>query len=522
MKAAWVAFGITLLFIFYVGLSLYLKRYAKSLEDYWVMGRTAKWWMFAGTICAAYVSMWTFMAGVGIAWGWGPMAPMLFYTSSLTFGWIIATILIGLRLRKLECNTISEFFEKRFGGGDGKLLTGLSIAIAGSVFFYLLLQIQGGGILLSTACSIPLPIAVAIMAAIVIITLDLAGMWSVVITDTFSCIIFIIIAILVLPATIHAVGGLDAGIQAMNQNGLWSATGKSKLDMGYFVGYALSWLAIVGGSPHLINRTLIIDEPKSVFKGTFVAYILTIILTVVLFLSGSLLIAVIKPGSMPLDNISPFAATNIWPLPLGMAIIIGAMGAAFTTANAQALTISQSVVDFYRFVIKKDATSDKQLKNITRIVSLVTLIVVGLVAMQRVWILAIASSLAGIICSLGVFPVILLSLYWGRITKKAVTVMLWASVPIGVFMIVTNYFYKWFAPFPTLYSFPIGFGGLILLSYLTKTTPEEVEGFKLTKEKAFGVIQVQATSGDYALIGSGFVVICIVYFIILKLIGIFG
>ncbi|MDX9821150.1 MAG: hypothetical protein RBT20_04400, partial [Syntrophales bacterium] len=311
------AVGAVALMACYVGISFYVKRYVKSVADFWVMGRQAKWWMFTGTLCATYVSMWTFLAGVGLAWGWGPLSPMLFYTSSLTFGWIIATVLLGLRLRRMQCNSVTEFFEKRFGTNPGYFYTGLSIALAGSLFFYLLLQIQGTGIILSTIFSLPMSVSILIIVVILIISLDAAGMWSVVASDTFSCLIFIIVAIFVLPITISSVGGLETGIAAVNAQNLWSATGASKLNMTYFLGYALSWLAIVGGSPHIINRSLVVDTPKSVLKGTFVGYILTIILTVVRFHSGSLLVAKIAPNAMPVDSSAPVAALYSWPLWLG-------------------------------------------------------------------------------------------------------------------------------------------------------------------------------------------------------------
>lgn len=516
-KSILIGSGIAVLMVFYLGLSVYVKRYANTIEDYWVMGRKAKWWMFTGTLCASYVSMWTFMAGMGLAWGWGPLPPLLFYTSSLTFGWIIATILIGLRLRKLGCVSVTEYYQKRFGAGkDAKFFfSGLSLALAGSLFFYLLLQIQGSGIAVSTIFSIPMNVSVFIVVVLLAVTLDLAGMWSVVMSDTFSMIIFVLVAILILPITISSVGGSEAAVSAISKQNMWSATGTSGLDMKYFLGFALSWLAIVGGSPHIINRSLVVDTPKSILKGSFVAYILTIILTVVLFLSGSALVAAIEPKSMALDKITPYAALHVWPVYLSILVMGGAIAAAYTTANTQAFTISQSIVDLYRFGINKNA-SEKRLRNLTRVVSVLVLVGVGLVSTRQFWMLAIASSLAGIIFSLGFFPTLVLSLYWGRITRKATSIMLWASVPLGFFMILTNYFYKWFAPFPTLYSFPIGFGGLILLSYLTKHSQEEQEEvFENMYSVAFGdggkEEKIVANKTDYITICVGLAVVAIVY-----------
>lgn len=500
-------------------LSLFVRKYIKTAEDYWIMGRKAKWWMFTGTLTASYVSLSTFVGGLGAAWDWGPMPFMLFYTSSFTFGWLIATILIGMRMRKMGVASISEYFKVRFGDNSKTLLGGLSVGLAGILYFYLLVQIQGGGFIISTILDIPLSVSVFIMVVFVASTLALAGMWSVVATDTFSTVLFAVIAVLILPATFVVVGGPAEGIKAISDNNAWSATGSSGLDMGYYVGYALAWLAIIGGSPHLINRSLIVDKPKSAIKGSFVAYVITVTLTIIVFISAAMLTAVIEPGSMHPDSISAYASQNVWPTYLGVLIIGAAMAAAFTTANTQALSISQGIVDIFRLSIKPDM-SDQQMRKYTAIFSVVVLIIVGLFAMRQTWLLIIAGSLAGVIASIGFFPTLILSLYWERLTLKAVNIMIWLSVPVGGFMIFANENWGWFSPFPTLYSFPVGFGALIFLSLLTKQRQEEKEGFLLLKAKGFSRDSVTIERQDYVIILGGLALVTAVFFYLINLLGI--
>src|SRR5699024_2818020 len=333
----------------------------------------------------------------------GPMPYLLFFTSSLTFGWIIAVILIGLRMRKMGSTSISDFYRKRFGDNSPSLFTGISFALAAILFFYLLVQLQGGGIVIATIFDAPTYVGIAIMVAIIAFTLASSGMYSVVLTDTVGMFIFILVGIVILPGSIIAVGGLDIGINAVSENGGWSATGSSGLGMPYFIGYALAWLSIIGGSPHLINRSLIVDTPKSVVKGSFAAYIVTIFVTVVVFIASSMLVAEIEPGTLIQDQVSAYAAVNIWPPLVGVLLIGGAMAAAFTTANTQTLTISQGFVDVFRFALKPNM-KDRSIKRMTMIISVVVLIFVGAFAAQQVWLIVIASTLAGVIASLGFFP----------------------------------------------------------------------------------------------------------------------
>lgn len=506
---------IAILAIFFV-ISIVANKKVKTSEDYWLMGRKAKWWMFAGTLSASYVSLSTFIGGVGAAWEWGPMPYMLFYTSSLTFGWIIAVIIIGLRMRKMNVSSITEFYKERFGENSSSMLAGIGVTLAAILFFYLLVQLQGGGIVISTILNVPLSVGIGIMVAVIAITLASSGMYSVVLTDTVSMFIFIIVGIVVLPGTLMVVGGLDVGIEAISSNGGWSATGSSGLSMSYFIGYALAWLSIIGGSPHLINRSLIVDTPKSVLKGSYVAYIITISVTVLVFISSGMLVSVIEPGTMTQDDISAFAAVNIWPKFVGVLLIGGAMAAAFTTANTQTLTISQGVVDIVRFS-KKSKLHDKKLKRLTMLISVLVLIFVGAFAAQRVWLIVIASSLAGVIASLGFFPTLILSLYWKRLTATAVKIMLWASIPIGAFMIIMNETLGWFAPFPTIYSYPVGFGGLIIISLFTNQTKEANDGYDKMRTKAFTVSTEKISKSDYGIIVGG-LVFCVALFLVVNMV----
>jgi Na+/proline symporter len=516
-----IGWGLIGFLIFFIIVSFAVKGRISNLTDFWIVGRKGKWYFYACTLAAGYVSMWTFVAGVGTAWSWGPTPTLLFYTSSLTFGWILVTMIIGLRLRKLGYMTITEFYRDRFAGEkDNALITGIGVALAGTTFFYLLIQIKGSAIIVSTVFGMNLYYAIAIIIIVQIAALWMSGMWSVVVTDMFTNVIFVIVAVCVLPVTIMSVGGRDIAINAVSEAGIWSSTGASGLDMSYFVGYALAWLAIIGGSPHLINLTLILEERKSVFKGTIVAFTMVIILSVCLFLTGAVLNAAIPHADgIALDSITPLAAKSVWPTWLGILVLGGAMSAAYTTASSQVMTTSLGVVDIFRF-LKKERPDDKILIRYTKICALAVLLVVGVVAGTDLWIMAIASSLAGVVSSLGIFPTLLVSVYWKGVTRAATKIMLWISVPVGLFMIICNTAYGWFAPFPTVYSYPIGFGGLILLSLLTKQDNSEKVAAVRFKDIAFVSEKIVIQKVDYIILACALIAATCVYFTIINLIGI--
>src|SRR5699024_1815325 len=136
-----IASGIIGVLLLFAVISFVARKRVKSAQDYWLMGRNAKWWMFAGTLSASYVSLATFIGGVGASWEWGPMPYLLFFTSSLTFGWIIAVILIGLRMRKMGSTSISDFYRKRFGDNSTLLFIIISFVLAYILFFFFIFLI---------------------------------------------------------------------------------------------------------------------------------------------------------------------------------------------------------------------------------------------------------------------------------------------------------------------------------------------------------------------------------------------
>ncbi len=135
--------------------------------------------------------------------------------------------------------------------------------------------------------------------------------------------------------------------------------------------------------------------------------------------------------------------------------------------------------------------------------------------------MAIASSLAGIVPPWGIFPTMLMSLYWKGVTKKAVTIMLWLSVPIGLFLIITNTALGWFAPFPTIYSYPIGFGGLFLLSLLTKQNDAEAKAATRIKDIAFIPEKIALQGVDKIILTVALTVAVGMWFVITNVVGLF-
>lgn len=108
-------------------------------------------------------------------------------------------------------------------------------------------------------------------------------------------------------------------------------------------------------------------------------------------------------------------------------------------------------------------------------------IATAVIAAIKPWLLVIAGTITGMILAFGYFPAIVLGLFWDRLTARAVEITLWISVPLGIFAVYTWTKLKWFQPHPTIWGALIGFGLMIILSFLTKKTPAEEEAWAKIK-----------------------------------------
>lgn len=205
------------------------------------------------------------------------------------------------------------------------------------------------------------------------------------------------------------------------------------------------------------------------------------VLTFSLYIGFVFLVPFIEIGTVAPDWVAVNAALHVLPPLLGMLYLMGAFAAGVTTANTQFLTCAQGLArDLYQKLINPEA-SEQQVMRITYAGIIIVAVASAVMAAFKPWLLVIAGTITGMILAFGYFPAIVLGLFWDKLTAKAVEITLWISVPLGIFAVYTWTNYKWFQPHPTIWGAVIGFGMMIILSFVTKKTPKEVEAWAKIK-----------------------------------------
>ncbi|MCX8266274.1 MAG: Na+:solute symporter [Planctomycetota bacterium] len=213
----WIAIIGYIVFAMSVGIYL-TKRASKSTDDFYLAGRSLKWWV-AGTSLVAtsfaadtplVISGWVRSSGISQNWLWWGMA----VGGSLTF------VVLAAWWRRLEVTTDAEFIERRYSGKPASFLRGFygcyhALITNTIVLTWVLLAmlklvrvilgaedgsydiyIVGGGLVLALSYSF------------------LSGLWGVVVTDLMQFALAMFGAILLAYKSIDALGGFTAAQQA--------------------------------------------------------------------------------------------------------------------------------------------------------------------------------------------------------------------------------------------------------------------------------------------------------------------
>lgn len=452
----------------------------KDSVDFIVAGRNMPWWLIAGSLLASSTSGATFFGMVSNYYREG------FHTHWVILGiaasWVVICFLIGPRLRRFGGYTIPEYLSKRF---NSPLLrpTFAIITIAWMVILMSTVVVQGGLIFLAM-WGWPYQLSVSIMLVILCVYTIAGGQTSVIYTDFAQLVIFIVAAIILVPITVNAAGGwnhVSATVEAV-QPGYFSPTGgvmtavsAAALFFVWFLGYL--------GHPGLLTRFYTARNEREIYKtGIALSLVYLPFLGSIGFVGASL--RVMYPEAEDTEILwIQFAVEHAPAIIVGL-LVAALVAAVMSTANTWLLTAASSVTHDVARRFRKTDFTDRQLMTWTRwTIAFVALACLPLALARPTYIIemmTIAYSIAG--ASGGI--VIIMSLYWRRMTKAAA----WTGLLVGAGTAIIGRLISvlvelpdWFDPIlPTLVVTTIA---VIAVSFLTSNDDSDA-GFEAIVDHA--------------------------------------
>jgi sodium/proline symporter len=444
-----ITFGLYLAAMVLIGIVAW--RATRSFDDYILGGRSL------GSVVTAL------SAGASDMSGWLLMGlPGALYLGGASEAWIAIGLILGawanwkyvagpLRVyteRTKNALTLPDYFTHRFED-KSKLLRVLS-ALVILVFFavYCASGIVAGARLFESVFHVPYAEALWWGAAATILYTLLGGFLAVSWTDTVQATLMIFALLLVPVMVVLTSGGFEASMTLIEQNA------PSKLD--WFNGGALGFVGIVSllawglgyfGQPHVLARFMAADSLATIPKARRIG-----MAWMVLCLGGAMAVGFfanayfvvhpehIGPVSENAERVFIQLATVLFNPWVAGVLLSAILAAIMSTLSCQLLVCSSALTeDLYKGFVRPQAGQRELVWFGRAMVLAVALLAIWIARDPESKVLGLVSyAWAGFGAAFG--PVVLFSLFWGRMTRNgalagmlagAVTVVVWKELVVA-------------------------------------------------------------------------------------------
>ena len=422
-----------------VGIYFYIRgrKSGSGEKEYFLGGRDMNAWVSALSAGASDMSAWVLMGLPGAIYMAG--LSKIWISVGLLIGTVLAWITIAPKLRRYsicakDSITIPQFLANRFLSSNKTIQIVSAVVFMVTYCVYAAASIVACGELFNTVVGIKKETAMVIATLVIIVYVFLGGYKAVCWTDFFQGLLMLgalmaapVFACLMMrsagfakPATT-----LPAGYFSVMTSSGWTGCKEVLSGLGWGLGYF--------GMPHILIRYLSIKSEKEVRKSQIIGclwILLILVMASVVGLLGRGFVGdkLVNSGK-ELVFIEMVRGSFTWlGGKLGIAVaasfaagilLSAILAASMSTADSQLLASSSAFAsDIYKPIFRKNAT-DKEMLWAGRVIVVIIAVIAFLIANAP----DCKGIMALVECAWGAFgaafgPVIILALYWKRLTYK--------------------------------------------------------------------------------------------------------
>lgn len=433
-----------------VGIGVYLSLTQRDSEDYFLAGRSLRWWTVAGSVFGTNVNASHFIGMLGIGYSVG-FAQSHYEVLALPAILVLCFVFLPL-FRRLRVFTLSEFLEHRFGGGSRLVYTVLMITLI-VVQLIAAFYIGSRTLVVLTAGT---GYAVSYLQGLLLIGLLCCsytlygGLRAVAVTDTLQTGIMLAAGVIVAWFTFTQVeiGGLD-GLLSL-ERALPEEVRRMRLYLpadhpdlpwpGVFTGLLVLqgfyWMT----NQYLVQRTLAAVSDREAQIGVLAAGILKLAIPFLCVAAGVAAFHLFQ-ARMPERTILPDDAflhlvDTVVPAGFGLRglILAGILAATFSTVDSMMNSVSTLLtVDLYRKWIRPDAGDREMLVFGRAMVLLMVTVCAGLALVsydpRSAGNFFLRVSSAGGYFTQGVLTVFIAGFFWRKADARAAWITM-VSAPV--------------------------------------------------------------------------------------------
>ncbi|MCW7546832.1 cation/acetate symporter ActP [Photorhabdus sp. APURE] len=442
-----------IMFVLFVGFTLYITYWAskktRSRADYYTAGGRITGFQNGMAIAGDFMSAASFLGISALVYTSGYDG--LIYSIGFLIGWPIILFLIAERLRNLGRYTFADVASYRLQQRPIRILSAI-----GSLFvvaLYLIAQMVGAGKLIELLFGLNYHVAVVLVGILMVFYVLFGGMLATTWVQIIKAILLLagatFMALMVMKAVNfnfntlfkEAVAVHSRGEAIMSPGGLVSDP-ISALSLG------LALMFGTAGLPHIIMRFFTVSDAKEARKSVFYAtgfigyfYILT-------FIIGFGAILLVSPNPSFKDATGALiGGTNMAAVHLANAVggnlflgFISAVAFATILAVVAGLTLAGASAvshDLYANAIKRGKANERDELKVSKITVVVLgFIAIGLGILFENQNIAFMVGLAFSIAASCNFPIILLSMYWRKLTTRGALAGGWLGLITAVVLMI--------------------------------------------------------------------------------------
>ena len=479
---------LTLLILFFsimVGVGIYARRHARSVDGFVLGGRSVGPWLTAFAYGTSYFSAVVFVGYAGqFGWKYGIASTWIGIGNAL-IGSLLAWVVLGRRTKvmtqHLKSRTMPDFFGERYGSNA------LKIAASVIVFVFLIPYTasvyNGLSRLFGMAFGIPYEYCVITMAVFTAVYVILGGNMATAINDFIQGIIMLIGIVAVIASVLSGQGGFLDAVQKLAQ--IPSDIPVSLGQPGAFTSFLgpdpVNLLGVViltslgtWGLPQMVGKFYAIKDEKSINTGAVISTLFAIVISGGCYFLGGFGRLFDNPelyntgtGAVIYDSIIPYMLSTLSDLLIGIVVVL-VLSASMSTLSALVLTSSSTMtLDLLKDNIIKNMSEKKQIVTMQLFIIFFIVVSVVMALDPPTFIAQLMGISWGALAGAFLAP-FLYGLYWKRVTRAAV----WASFIVGVGITVSNLFIGYIAS-------PINAGaaamiaGLVVVPVVSLVTPKQ-------------------------------------------------
>jgi SSS family solute:Na+ symporter len=478
--------------IAYLGITLFLGLYfrsrsGKSVDDYFVSGRSVSWWLAGTSMVATTFAADTPLVVTGLVYTQGVAGNWLWWAFLLSG---MMTVFLFARLwRRSGLLTDVQFAEMRYSGKPAAFLRGFRAVYLGLLMNCLILgwvtkaMTSIVAVTLGVSDQKALAICVLFLIPFTGIYVALGGLWGVLWTDLFQFALKMAIVIGVAWYAVSACGGMAALLSRLGQmrtaspgagdatsffpdfsrpisaEGLWVLP-----VLTFLVNIGVQWWSFwypgaePGGGGYIAQRIFSAKDERNGLLSVLWFNIAHYALRPWPWILTALAAIVLYPHLEHPESGYMLIVSNHVPPALRGIVIAGFMAAFMSTIATQLnWGASYLVADFYRRFIKRDA-DEKHYVNMSRVATVILVIASALIS---VLLADIRSGWQAVLeVGAGTGAVYLLRWYWWRINA-------WSEISAMATALLMTVLLRWAAPFSG--SNPVVFAKTALVTTLVTT-----------------------------------------------------